>query len=74
MATYRVWYNDGKKWIPTPDAWALYDGGWRAGDAIKLMQEGADEEEAAEICEAMQICSDIIEQKRWRIDHALHFF
>lgn len=66
MTTYRTWDNEHKEWIPTADAWAFYDGGWRGGDAAEMMEqlEDVDEEEAAEICAAMQLCSDIIEQEK----------
>lgn len=64
MTIYRTWYNDESKWLPTCSAWALYDGGWRADCREELMAiEGMSEEEADEVCEAMQLCADIIAQE-----------
>ena len=58
------WNNEAKEFYVYPEAWALYDGGWRAEDWELFKEtENADEEDREEFERAMSICEEVVKTK-----------
>ena len=64
--TLTAWNNEAKEYYVYPEAWALYDGGWRKKDweLFKETEEGEyTEEDKEEFERAMEICENVVKQK-----------
>lgn len=65
--TLTTWNNETKEYYVYPEAWALYDGGWRKEDwelfKETYKEETYTEDDKTEFERAMEICENVAKQK-----------
>lgn len=68
--TLTNWSQEAKKYYVLPEAWALYDGGWRKEDwelfreQFEYTEETAyTEDDKREFERAMEICENIVKER-----------
>lgn len=65
--TLTTWNNETKEYYIYPEAWALYDGGWRKEDwelfKETYKEETYTEDDKTEFERAMETCENIAKQK-----------